>query len=83
VNAIRYVIHNGCVWGALPADFSPWRTVYGLHQRWNIRGATIGVHDALRARARLAAARQAEQAAAIDSPSARLQRPCPGQPWLG
>ena len=27
VDAIRYVIHNGCVWRALPADFPPWRTV--------------------------------------------------------
>ena len=26
VDAIRYVIHNGCVWRALPADFPPWRT---------------------------------------------------------
>ena len=23
VDAIRYVIHNGCVWRALPADFPP------------------------------------------------------------
>ena len=34
VDAIRYVIHNGCVWRALPADFPPWRTIYGLYQRW-------------------------------------------------
>jgi hypothetical protein len=39
VNAIRYVIHNGCVWRALPAD-SPWRTVYGIYQRWH---AAVGV----------------------------------------
>ena len=46
VDAIRYVIHNGCVWRALPADFPPWRTVYGFYQRWNARGATVAVHDA-------------------------------------
>jgi transposase len=45
VNAIRYVIHNGCVWRAVPADFPPWRTVYGLYQRWNRGGATLAVHD--------------------------------------
>src|SRR6266576_3912970 len=48
VDAIRYVTHNGCVWRALPADFPPWRTVYGLYQRWNVTGATLALHDALR-----------------------------------
>jgi transposase len=72
VDAIRYVIHNGCVWRALPADFPPWRTIYGLYQRWNARGATIALHDALRARVRLAAGRKAEPTAAvIDSQSVR------------
>jgi transposase len=72
VDAIRYVTHNGCVWRALPADFPPWRTVYGIYQRWNIRGATIALHDALRAQARRAAGRNAEPTAAvIDSQSVR------------
>ena len=72
VDAIRYVIHNGCVWRALPADFPPWRTIYGLFQRWNARGATIALHDALRAAVRLAAGRKAEPTAAvIDSQSVR------------
>jgi len=30
VDAIRYVIHNGCVWRALPADFPPWPTLRSL-----------------------------------------------------
>lgn len=72
VDAIRYVIHNGCVWRALPADFPPWRTVYGFYQRWNARGATTAMHDALRAQARQAAGREAEPTAAvIDSQSVR------------
>jgi transposase len=72
VDAIRYVIHNGCVWRALPADFPPWRTVYGLYQRWHARGVTIALHDALRAAARQAAGRDAEPTAAvIDSQSVR------------
>jgi len=72
VDAIRYVIHNGCVWRALPADFPPWRTIYGLYQRWNAHGATIARHDALRTRVRLAAGRRAEPTAAvIDSQSVR------------
>jgi len=46
VDAIRYVVHNGCVWRAVPADFPPWRTVYGLFQRWNVTGVTIALHAA-------------------------------------
>ena len=85
VDAIRYVIHNGCVWRALPADFPPWRTVYGLYQRWNAAGCTIALHDALRAAARQAAGRNAEPTAAvIDSQSVRAAPTVPtGQPGLG
>jgi transposase len=72
VDAIRYVTHNGCVWRALPADFPPWRTVYGIYQRWNASGATLALHDQLRALARAAAGRNAEPTAAvIDSQSVR------------
>jgi transposase len=78
VDAIRYVIHNGCVWRALPADFPPWRTVYGLYQRWNASGATIALHDALRGQARRAAGRQTEPTAAvIDSQSVRAAATVP------
>jgi len=67
------VIHNGCVWRAPPpADFPPWRTVYGIYQRWNRRGATLALHDALRGLARQAAGRDIEPTAAvIDSQSVR------------
>ena len=78
VDAIRYVTHNGCVWRALPAGFPPWRTVYGIYQRWNARGATLALHDALRALARQAAGRNAEPTAAvIDSQSVRAASAVP------
>jgi len=78
VDAIRYVAHNGCVWRAVPADFPPWRTVYGRYQRWNATGATIAVHGALRAAARQAAGRNAEPTAAvIDSQSVRAAATVP------
>ncbi len=51
VDAIRYVIHNGCVWRALPDEFPLRRTVYGLYQRWNDCGVTIVLDDALSAAA--------------------------------
>jgi len=78
VDAIRYVIHNGCVWRAVPADFPPWRTVYGLYQRWNATGATVALHDALRAAARRTAGRAVEPTAAvIDSQSVRAAATVP------
>jgi transposase len=78
VDAIRYVTHNGCVWRALPADFPPWRTVYGIYQRWNATGATLALHDALRAAARQAAGRDVEPTAAvIDSQSVRAAATVP------
>ncbi len=78
LDAIRYVIHNGCVWRAVPADFPPWRTVYGIYQRWNRRGGTHALHDALRALARRAAGRDPEPTAAvIDSQSVRAAATVP------
>jgi len=78
VDAIRYVVHNGCVWRAVPADFPPWRTVYGLFQRWNVTGVTIALHDALRGQARRAAGCNTEPTAAvIDSQSVRAAATVP------
>jgi transposase len=78
VDAIRYVIRNGCVWRAVPADFPPWRTVYGICQRWHASGATIAIHGALRGQARQAAGRNAEPTAAvIDSQSVRAAASVP------
>jgi transposase len=78
VDAIGYVIHNGCVWRALPAGFPPWRTVYGFYQRCNSHGVTTAVHDALREAARQASGRDAEPTAAvIDSQSVRAAATVP------
>jgi transposase len=72
IDAIRYVAHNGCVWRALPCDFPPWRTVYGLYWRWNTSGATTWLHDQLRTQVRPAAGRNPTPSAAIiDSQSVR------------
>jgi putative transposase len=78
VDAIRYVIHNGCVWRTLPADFPPWRTVYGIYQRWNASGTTLALHDALRGQVRQATGRTIEPTAAvIDSQSVRAAATVP------
>ena len=72
VDAILYVDRTGCPWRYLPADFPPWRTVYGYFARWRDDGIVRRVHDQLRALARQAAGRNAEPSAAvIDSQSIR------------
>ena len=34
VDAIFYIVKTGCHWRLLPADYPPWRTVYGYFQSW-------------------------------------------------
>ncbi len=48
IDAIRYVVDNGCKWRALPADFPPWETVYAIFRRWNQAGVVAWIRDQLR-----------------------------------
>lgn len=72
VDAIFYVADNGCKWRALPVDFPPRSTVFGIFTRWREQGVWDVVHDALRTRERVRVGREAEPTAAIiDSQSVR------------
>jgi transposase len=72
LDAIFYVVRGGIAWAALPAEFPPAKTVYGLFRRWVRTGAWVRIHDALRDRARVAAGRSPlPTAAVIDSASVR------------
>ena len=72
VEAILYLDRAGCAWRYLPREFPPWRTVYGYFAAWRDDGTLARLHDALRARVRAAARRDAEPTAAIiDSQSVR------------
>src|SRR3954464_1934267 len=72
LDAIFYVVRGGIAWAALPAEFPPAKTVYGVFRRWVRAGAWTRVHDALRDRARIAAGRHPlPTAAVIDSASVR------------
>jgi transposase len=72
LDAIFYLVRGGIAWAALPAEFPPAKTVYGLFRRWAAVGAWMRIHDALRDRARLRAGRRpAPTAAVIDSASVR------------
>ena len=38
VNAVRYVLKNGCTWRDLPGDFPAWQSVYYHYRNWRIEG---------------------------------------------
>jgi transposase len=72
VDGIRYLVHNGCVWRALPADLPHWLTVYHYVHAWQDTGATARMHDSLRAQVRALAGRKPQPTAAIvDSQSVK------------
>jgi transposase len=72
VEGILYLDRTGCAWRYLPADFPPWRTVYGYFAAWRDDGTLARLHDALRAQVRAAAGRDTgPTAAVIDSQSVR------------
>jgi transposase len=72
LDAIFYLVRGGIAWRALPAEFPPYQTVYGLFRRWAATGVWQQVHDALRDLVRLYAGRDPlPTAAVIDSASVR------------
>ena len=38
VNAILYVLKNGCVWRDVPGDLLPWGTAYWYVDKWEVDG---------------------------------------------
>src|SRR3712207_2522953 len=52
LEAIFYLIRGGIAWRAVPAEFPPAKTVYGLFRRWVAAGAWVAIHDALRSEER-------------------------------
>jgi transposase len=38
VNAILYVLKNGCLWRDIPGEFPPWGTVYWYFSKWQASG---------------------------------------------
>ncbi|MFG2105189.1 IS5 family transposase [Micromonospora echinaurantiaca] len=70
VDAIFYLVDNGIKWRAMPADFPPWRTVYGFLTRWHDDLTALSLTDRLREQIRCAAGRTATPTAGcVDSQS--------------
>jgi putative transposase len=47
VNAVFYLVDNGCKWRALPHDFPPWQTVWSFYRRAKINGTWSAAQNAL------------------------------------
>ena len=72
ISALFYAADNGCKWRNLPADFPPWRTVYGFLRRWRAGRVLHDLVDDLRAIIRCAAGRSEKASAGIiDAQSVR------------
>ena len=70
MNAILYVLCQGCTWRALPGDFPPWSTVYGYFRLGRLDGTWLLVHDKLYQWVRVAGGREpSPSVVAVDSQS--------------
>lgn len=68
VNALLYVLRNGCTWRSLPHDFPHWRTVYGYFRAWIQDGTWDQIVAELRPQVREQAGRHPwPRTASIDS----------------
>ena len=48
LNAIFYVLTQGCTWRNLPGYFPAWQTVYTYFRNWRQDGTWVSIHDQLR-----------------------------------
>ena len=72
VDAILYLLREGCRWRALPHDLPPWGTVHTYFRAWWRDGTWQRAHDTLRAAVRRAAGRDpAPSAGCLDSQSVK------------
>lgn len=75
LNAIFYLLVNGCTWKNLPHDFPPEGTVRDYYHTWRRTGVWDKIHDALREKVRSQAGREpTPSAGSIDSQSVKSAR---------
>lgn len=79
LDAVFYLVRGGIAWAALPREFPPYQTVYGIFGRWTRHWVWQQIHDALRDLVRVHEGRDPlPTAAIIDSQSVRGADTVPG-----
>jgi len=76
IDAVLYVVKNGCTWRCLPNDFPPWKIVYHYFRIWSISGVWKLVNNALVCITRFCAGR--EESPSLVSVDAQSQTAEPG-----
>lgn len=72
LNAILYLLCEGCTWRGLPGDFPAWQTVYSYFRGWTQDGTWLAIHDHLYRLNRLAEGRRVSPSEVIvDSQSVK------------
>lgn len=72
LNALFYLLVQGCKWRDLPADFPAWQTVYTYFRNWRKDGTWVKIHDRLRDWVRVDQQREVSPSEAIiDSQSVK------------
>ena len=72
IDAVRYLLRNGCTWRDLPSDFPPWQTVYYHFANWRDEGLWRKLNKHLRRKLRKKLDRHAEPSAGyVDSQSVK------------
>jgi putative transposase len=73
LDAIAYLLVNGCHWRALPGEYPPWQTVYSYFRRWASDGTWQQIHLKLYQRVRQRHKRSRRPTAGIiDSQSVKM-----------
>jgi transposase len=65
LNALLYVVRNGCPWRAMPHDFPPWGTVHWYFRCWKADGTFDRLMNELRGDLRTAEGRRRQPSAAV------------------
>lgn len=65
VNAILYLLRNGCSWRSIPCDLPTWQSVRHDHDRFTADGMWQRIHETLREQVRHKAGRRTTPSAAI------------------
>ena len=63
INAMRYLLRNGCTWRDLPGDFPPWQSVYYHYGEWRKAGLWRKLNTHLRRKLRKKLGRNEEPSA--------------------